>query len=296
MFSLVLASPGAHAADAGIVSIVEGQARVLRDTTWYKLAPGARFQEGDILTAKGAGQIQVELTTGGAFNIGLPATMFAVAVPAAGDKGAGPVDVALADGWLKFAATAPSGGIRVQFETASLLAKDGIVVIRAQPGTAELFVESGSASLAEVASRGGKPATSTEVKSGEFASVSAERQFRVERRAPATFVAAIPRHLIDPLPALSAKYKAAKIPLVAEREITFAEAEPWLAGPYRKLFLKRFQPRLKDPAFRAEVEARISRFPEWDHVLHPERVLAQSPRQGTMSRSGRNSVHPRSTS
>ncbi|HQR10976.1 MAG TPA: hypothetical protein PLW68_06580 [Casimicrobiaceae bacterium] len=277
MLSLALSCPGAHAADAGIFSIVEGEARVLRDTTWYKLVPGARFQEGDILAARGIGQVQVELATGGAFNLGSPATMFVVAIPAIGGKAAGPMDVALEEGWLKFAATAPSGGIRVQFESASLLANDGIAVIRVQPGTAEVFVETGSAKLAEVAPRGGPSPATMELKSGEFAALSAQGSPRVDRRAPATFVAAIPRHLIDPLPAVSAKYKDAKIRLPAEQEVSFAEAEPWLAGPYRKIFIRRFQPRLKDPTFRADVEARISQFPEWDRVLHPERYLPRAP-------------------
>ncbi len=52
---------------------------------------------------------------------------------------------------------------------------------------------------------------------------------------------------------------------------------PGLPGPYRKLFLKRFQPRLKDREFRAAVEAHIARYPEWDRVLHPEKYLPKVP-------------------
>ncbi len=54
-------------------------------------------------------------------------------------------------------------------------------------------------------------------------------------------------------------------------EVTLAEAQPWLDGPYRKAFLRRFAPRLRDPAFRAGVEARLAAYPEWDRTLHPER-------------------------
>jgi hypothetical protein len=104
-----------------------------------------------------------------------------------------------------------------------------------------------------------------------------DRPLRFERRAPAAFVTAVPRHQIDALPALAAKYKSAKVQLVPGLEITYAEAEPWLSGPYRKLFVKRFQPRLKDPEFRAAVETRITRYPEWDRILHPEKYMPKVP-------------------
>jgi hypothetical protein len=267
----------ADAADAGIVSIVEGSARVLRDTTWYKLVPGARFREGDIVVAKGAGQVQVELITGGSFNLAAPGTLFAAAVPVVADKIAGTVEIALPEGWLKLAVNAPAATFRVQLSAATVTASEAIVVMHAQPGALEFFVESGAARFTETAA--GKADAISEMKAGEYAAQSADRPLRFERRAPVAFVSAIPRHLIDPLPVLAPRFKAAKVQLVAEQDITFAEAEPWLAGPYRKTFLKRFQPRLKDREFRAAVEANIARYPEWDRVLHPEKRAPRVPVQ-----------------
>ena len=277
-FSLTLTATASHAADAGIFSIVEGQARVLRGTTWYRLFPGARVQAGDILVGNAAGQIQVEFTAGGRFNLGTPGTLFVAVAPIAGDKSAGSMEVALPDGWLKVAAAPPSSGFKVQFDSASLVATEGIVVAHAQPGGLEFFVESGTARLSESEQGAARAATAdTYLKAGEFAALSSELPPRVERRAPAKFVTGIPRQLVDPLPKLAPKYKAARGQLVAEQEVTFAEAEPWLTGPYRKLFLKRFQPRLKDRAFRAGVEAHIARYPEWDRLLHPEKYLPKTP-------------------
>lgn len=275
---LVLALTGAcaWAADAGIVSIAEGSVRVLRDTRWFKLVAGARFQEGDILVVKGTGQVQVELFAGGAFNLGAPGSLFAAALPIAGDKVTGLLELSLPEGWLKLAANAPAPGVRVQMEGTSLSVTTAIALIHAQPGSVELFIESGAATLID-AGAGGKSAATTEMKAGEFAARSAERPLHFERRAPPAFVTTIPRHLIDPLPALAAKFKLAQVQLVAEQEITYAEAEPWLAGPWRKLFLKRFQPRLKDREFRAAVEAQIARYPEWDRLLHPEKFAPRHP-------------------
>ena len=266
-----------HAADAGIVSIAEGSARLLRNTTWYKLVPGTRFREGDILVAKGAGQIQVELFAGGTFNLGAPGTLFAAAVPIVGDKLIGMLDLALPDGWLKLVATAPNLEFRVQTDSTTLTATEAIVVMRAQPGAAELFVESGAATLTDAGTGKVKAPSTIDLRAGGYVTQSGDLPLRFERRAPAAFVAAIPRYLIDPLPALAAKYKVMAVPLVAEQEVTYAEAQPWLAGPYRKQFLKRFQPRLKDRDFRAAVEAHIAHYPEWDRILHPEKYLPKAP-------------------
>jgi hypothetical protein len=274
---LALPVPCAYAADAGIVSIVEGPCRLLRDTTWYKLVPGARLREGDILVATGTGQIQVELFTGGAFNVGAPGTLFAVYAPMTGDKLTGPVELALTEGWLKLSANAPPAGFRVQLDPASIEAIEAVVVMRATPGAMELFVESGTAKVADSGAGKGKIPAGTELKGGDYAAQSTERPLRIERRAPAAFVTAVPRQMIDALPALAGKYKAAKVQLAPGLEITYAEAEPWLSGPYRRMFLKRFQPRLKDREFRAAVEARIARYPEWDRILHPEKYLPKVP-------------------
>ena len=47
------------------------------------------------------------------------------------------------------------------------------------------------------------------------------------------------------------------------------EAEPWLASPYRRAFVKRFQPRLADPEFRGPVMAKLQAYPEWQAALGP---------------------------
>jgi hypothetical protein len=278
IFWLALPIPCAFAADVGTFSIVEGPARVLRDTTWYKLAPGARFREGDIVAAAGPGQVQVELVAGGTFNLGAPGSLFAAAVPVAADKLTGPIELWLPEGWLKLAASAPAAGIRVQLESVTVNVAEAVVVIHAKPGATELFVESGTARLADAGTGKSKPvAAITDLKTGDYVAQSAERPLRYETRPPAAFVTSVPRYMIDALPAFAAKYKSSKVQLVADQEITYAEAEPWLAGPYRKTFLKRFQPRLKDREFRAAVEAQIARYPEWDRILHPEKYVRKVP-------------------
>jgi hypothetical protein len=56
---LALGAPLAEAVDRGIYTVVEGVARVLRATTWYRLEPGTRVESGDVVDA-------AERGTGGA--------------------------------------------------------------------------------------------------------------------------------------------------------------------------------------------------------------------------------------
>jgi hypothetical protein len=86
----------------------------------------------------------------------------------------------------------------------------------------------------------------------------------------------MPREFRDRLPTLAAHFPK-DVALTPVGDVTLPEAEPWLAGANRKLFLKRFGARLADPAFRSAVIARAAAFPEWDRVLRPERYRPRDP-------------------
>jgi hypothetical protein len=123
------------------------------------------------------------------------------------------------------------------------------------------------------------------VKRGEFWSKAADEPFALQPRAPKPFVDAMPRHFVDPLPRLAARFKAAPV-LAADHDVTYAEAEPWLVGRDRAVFEKRFTSRLRDPAFRKGVEPHVARYPTWDRKLHPEKYAAKrkpAPAQGGMA-------------
>jgi hypothetical protein len=84
-------------------------------------------------------------------------------------------------------------------------------------------------------------------------------------------VAAMPPYLRDALPKLAARFTGTGPALTSLGEVAYSDAEPWLAGPYRRAFVKRLTPRLSDPSFRSGVEAHIASHPEWDRMLHPEK-------------------------
>lgn len=261
--SVMLVSGVADAAtEVGVVTLVEGTARVLRGPTWYKLAAGTRVEEGDIVEALDRAQVQLELTAGSAANLVGPGSIYVMPVKA------GPPVLTVPNGWLKVAAKPP--GVRVHTLPFDVVTADGTVVIRSLGPIADFFVEAGSARLVEMSATGAD-GPSHDAKRGEYwAKPTAAGPFTSVPRAPAPFVDAMPRHFHDLLPALAANLKSKPV-LVVDHEITFAEAEPWLTGRDRTVFERRFASRLRDPAFRKAVEPTIARYPSWDRMLHPEK-------------------------
>lgn len=147
----------------------------------------------------------------------------------------------------------------------------------------EMFVETGAAKLYEPGRSGGDGAVH-ELKSGDFGLRAGDRPFATSEVAPQKFIAGMPRHFRVPLPALAGQYAVARVQLAADRPVSFAEAEPWLASPYRRLFIRRLQTRLDDPEFRSAAAAKAQAYPEWQAMLAPgevskaEPVKAESPK------------------
>ena len=264
----------AQAAERGIYTLVEGDARVLRGATWYTLAPGVRAEEGDVVDVGERAQAQLEFAQGGALNMQGPALAHAVALPASGDKAGAPVEIALERGWFKAAAAPKARAVRLRLPNATVDLDDAIAVVHGDAALAEVFLERGGARIAVPVARG-KEAPPRNAKEGEFWRRAGDRAFSADERAPADFVAAMPRDLREALPALAGRYTGpAPVPAAAQ-PITFDEARPWLAGPMRRIFARRFMPRLSDPAFRAAAAAHP--IPEWDRILHPEKYRPKPP-------------------
>jgi len=261
--SLTLVSVGPAAAEIGAVTLIEGSARVLRAATWYKMVPGTRLEEADILDLSERAQVQIEFAAGSIVNLVGTAGLYLA--PGKG-KGA-PIPLVVPTGWLKAVAKPP--GLQVRTASFAVVAMDAIVVLRAMKTTADFFVESGDVKLVEIAASGAD-GQAREVTRGEYVTRSAAGAVTTVGRAPKVFVDAMPRHFIDPVYVLAAKLKSPPV-LSVDHEITYAEAEPWLAGRDRAVFERRFGSRLRDPAFRSAVMPNAARYPTWDRILNPQK-------------------------
>lgn len=262
--SLTLVSVGAHAAaEIGAVTLLEGSARVLRGATWYKMVTGTRVEEADILDLSERAQVQIEFAAGSIVNLVGTATLYL----APGKGKSTPIPLVVPTGWLKAVAKPP--GLQVRTVSFGVTAVDAILVMHATKNTVDFFVESGDLKLVEVAASGAD-GPAREVTRGEYAARSATGAVTTVARAPKAFVDAMPRHFIDPVYVLAAKLKSPPV-LVVDHEITYAEAEPWLAGRDRAVFERRFTSRLRDPAFRSAVMPNAARYPTWDRILNPQK-------------------------
>jgi hypothetical protein len=274
-FCLFFAAAVCYGADIGVVTIVDGGARVLRGPTWYKLVEGARVQDGDLIDAGDRAQIQVELSSGPVVNFAGPAGLLAVS---AGTRETKPTaaEMYLPRGWLKFAVRQGSAPLRVRTASGAFAASDAVAVVHADTDAIEIFVETGSGKLYE-SGKGAADGAVHDVKSGDFALRAADRPFVTAGAAPQKFISAMPRHFRDPLPARAAQYQVARVQLVADRPITYAEAEPWLTSPYRRVFIRRLQPRLADPEFRTAAMAKPQAYPEWQTAVAPAEPAKAEP-------------------
>lgn len=270
----LIAVPG-FGAETSTVTLLFGQPKLLRGTAWFNLKEGVRLRDGDVIDVPQSGQLQVEFTDGGAVSIIGPGALYIVAASARDAKQPGSAEFLLTRGWLKFVTKPPSPRLRVRTSLGSVAAADAAAVVRAGGDALEVFVETGAIRLADA---GKLPeGTNGEIKSGGFASRPAGRALAVEHRPPAPFVAALPRDFMDPLPLRAARFAQAKVEPVADREATFAEAQPWLTGPYRASFIKRFQPRLDDPAFRDAMATSGKAPPEWNAAAAPKAAATPPP-------------------
>lgn len=260
-------------AETSTVTLLFGQPKLLRGTTWFNLKEGVRLRDGDVIDLPQSGQLQLEFSDGGAVSVIGPGALYIAAASARDAKQPGSAEILLTRGWLKFTTKPPGPRLRVRTGLGTLAAADAAAVIHAGDAF-EVFVETGTGRLSDV---GKLELAGGEVKAGGFASRAAGKPVTTERRPPATFVAALPRDFMDPLPVLAARFASAKVDPVADHEATFAEAQPWLTGPYRASFLKRFQARLDDPAFRDAMASSGKAPPEWSVAVPPPKVETPPP-------------------
>lgn len=262
--SLVLLSSAASAAtEIGVITVIEGSARLLRGASWLKAVAGTRVEESDILDAPERAHAQVEFATGNIADLVGSGQVYIVAAPTR----IAPTLLQLPNGWLKLVATPP--GLRVRTPSFDLVVVDGVLVVHTNGPAVAFFVESGSARLIEPTPRG-LDGVARDVRTGEYGAKSATGPLVIRAGAPKAFADALPRHFVDALPALAATLKT-KPALVIDRDITYAEAEPWLAGRDRAVFERRFTVRLRDPAFRSAVLPTVARYPAWDRMLNPQK-------------------------
>lgn len=267
--SVVASAPPPAPQEIGVVTILEGKAWLTRGTSVYALAEGTRLEAGDILNTIERTYLQIEGEGRPTLSVGPQAQLL---VPAGADA---TVSLILTKGWLKV--TLPKNAkpyaVVVGPRTYNPAPGGALVLNAADP--VEVFVETGALK----ASAPGRSGPDSTVGSGQYVMARGAEPLRTEARPTQAFLAALPIPFRDRPPELLARYKEKRVAPKRDRDVEFAEVDQWLriVPSWRRELLRRFQPRLKDTAFRQGVESRIKDYPEWDRILHPEKYEPKPP-------------------
>lgn len=259
------------AASIGVVTIVDGELAVLRDTQRFAAAEGLRVRNDDILrTGTDAKLARIELADGTTLDLG-PDTELMLQPRAGGTFGERAATLYLARGWLKVGTVGEAGAAGVASSALDLQRLAGTAVLRVVPGATMLFVESGSAQVAEV--QDGRAVRAQPLKEGDAIDRRAGEAATLARRPPAELLQGLPRGFVDSLPRRAARFQANPVEPGAATPVAYAEVSRWLNGeaPLRTMAVQRFTPRAGDRAFRAALVAELRAHPEWDRVLFPEK-------------------------
>lgn len=259
------------AASIGVVTIVDGELSVLRETQRLAAAEGLRVRNDDVLRTNAATRLaRIELGDGTVIDLG-PDTELLLQPVATGPLGERASTLYLARGWLKVGAGKQPGTTGIASPTLDLQRLSGTAVLALQPGATLLFVESGSAQAAEV--RESRAARPIALADGDALVRRGGDAAAIVRTPPADLLATLPRAFVDSLPRRAARFQSRPVEPGAATPVTYAEASHWINGEpaLRTLAVARFKPRAADASFRAALVAELKSHPEWDRVLFPEK-------------------------
>lgn len=271
----------AAAQEVGTLTLMEGSLRLIRGVMVMQAVEGIRLRTGDLLESSDHGFDQLELAGGTVVALGPSSRLFVlrdVAGRASGSAEPPAAELILLSGWLKGETPGKSGAYRYASPLLGAATQDGTVVIHAGADAAEIFVEAGSAWIAEV-NEAGNWRRIAAVKSGQFFSRHAGSSVSTLAEPASPFIDSVPRPFKDTLPSRLSRFEGKAPQPKAEHEVTYAEIQVWLtaAPAWRTSFVQRFKPRLNDPAFRSALEAHLNEYPEWGPVLHPEKYPPTTP-------------------
>lgn len=272
-------SPGALSADLpAIVTLLEGQALLLRGTSRHALAEGVRLQAGDIVEVSDKGVAQVEFTDDAALSLGPGSRFYAAAFPQRGAKPGAAADFYLLKGWMKLTAGKNASPVRVTTPAFGLAAGTATAVAHVGDAAGEVFVEAGELFLAEGFAKATLESP-LRVKGGEFYARQGEQRGSIQPRPAPAFVGAMPKPFMDNLPARAAKWKGRDVPPQVLGAAGYGDVELWLkaAPEIRRAVMKPFIPKARDREFRAALVENLRFHPEWDRILFPEKYRPKPP-------------------
>jgi hypothetical protein len=257
------------------VTILDGNALVIRDAAKLALVEGARLAKDDILETGASGRlVRLEFTDGVILDFG-PDSSALLAPKLNGERGRLPLKIYLLKGWVKV--TMPKTGTAAAGAFASpTLDVPGVtrhVVVTSRPGEVMAFAESGEVTLQD--RRNPKSPAPLMMKTDDFLSLLADARATITSRPSPAFMQRVPRAFLDSIPPRGERFKGNEPTLKALGDITYADVQPWIDAepPLRGQFVTRWRAQAQSAEFRKGLIAGLRAHPEWDRTLFPEKYL-----------------------
>lgn len=276
----LLASAEARSPDPApaLVGILDGSARLMRQTSRFALTEGQPLQAGDIIETSAGTFAQIEWPDGNLLGLGENTQLLLQPRLPHENPGRTP-HVYLLRGWMKITIPESQGkAVIYRLPELDISTPAATLVVHREPPEWMIFVETGSAKLQ---ARQSSQADVT-VAAGQYASGQAEGKLAVARRPDAQFISSLPRPFMDTLPARAARFAGQKIVVKPLGEVAYDDVAPWLRAEtgLRQPLLERWRGRIRDQAFRAAVIANMPAHPEWERAVYPERFCPSGARRG----------------
>ncbi|OGA54597.1 MAG: hypothetical protein A3F74_22400 [Betaproteobacteria bacterium RIFCSPLOWO2_12_FULL_62_58] len=263
----------ALAQSTATVTILEGEAALLRGTTRYVLLEGVRLAPGDIVQTGDKTFARVEFADGSRADLGGKTRFLnAVARLSRRAKAGGTSDHFLLSGLMKFSGgKSANASYRYATPQFTVATSESVAVVQLAETEASVFVESGEVRLVEIGPKGAS--APQRLNGGEFYTRRNTQKSAIAPRPSQTFIGALPRGFLDTIPSRLSRFKDREIAPKRAEEIIYTDIEPWLKTnrDVRRHLVQRWRSRASDPAFRSALIANLKDHPEWDPILFPEK-------------------------
>lgn len=275
LWSLLLAVPlfaaaAPPAAPLATLTIVDGEAVLVREAARYAPAEGVRLLREDIVETGTQGRLlRIEFPDGLVADLG-PATRLQIAPKLTGRA---PGRFYLLQGWVKV--TAPASLASPVFNTplfdATAIAQRAVVLV--QPQDANVFAEAGEVALTELLD--GRPLGNVTLKGEQFLTRAGAARASVAPRPTAAFIQRVPKDFLDTLPSRLERFKTREVEPARLSGIAYDDVAAWIdaeAG-LRAGFVLRWKGEARNADFRRGLVGTLRAHPEWDRTLFPEKYL-----------------------
>lgn len=247
------------------MTILDGEALLLRDNARLALAEGVRLQADDILEVPDKARLlRIEFADGLSLALG-PGTRAQLAPRLPGERGR--ARLYLLHGWAKISVgKGAAAGLASPLFDASGISADAVFALLPEGG--QVFAETGELSLRP--SQPGSPALL--LKPGAASVLLAPSAKPVQTARPAgAFLQQVPRPFLDALPLRAALFQGKEREPKRLADITYADAQPWIdAEPMlRRAAVTRWRALARNPDFKRGLLADMKAHPEWEPVLFP---------------------------